>query len=183
METNRLTPAEMLKLFSALRRLGSVDSNDAQAFQSPFLKEAISSCSALAKPVEEVFNIMDLDKASEPPFLHIFKAGYNEELDNLQEELQDVEQGFQDELQRIRRILKKPTLKFISVAEEDYLIEVPVQNVALVPPEWPKINSTKACYRYRPASIATLMEDKERRKERLEQGEKLCSGRFAEVLL
>lgn len=89
-----------------------------------------------------------------------------------------------EHLRECRKLLKKPALEYITVAQEEYLVEVvslcscrqslptelPSQRISeckIVPPDWVRINGTKATYRYRSPRMQSLLEEREQASERL----------------
>jgi DNA mismatch repair protein MSH3 len=93
-------------------------------------------------------------------------------------------------LKECRKLLKKPNLEYITVAQEDYLMEVVsavlrmvgatcavlrrwhacfqrISECKVVPADWLRINSTKTVYRYRSPRTQSLKEEREQAVERL----------------
>lgn len=56
-----------------------------------------------------------------------------------------VEYEIGEQLAVCRKILKKPALQFVKIAQEEFLIEVRIAEArkGIVPDSWLKINSTK----------------------------------------
>lgn len=44
-------------------------------------------------------------------------------------------------LREVRKVLRNPALKYVTVSGIDFLIEVPVRNTKAVPPKWVKVQS------------------------------------------
>ncbi|CDO93378.1 unnamed protein product [Kluyveromyces dobzhanskii CBS 2104] len=70
-------------------------------------------------------------------------------------DIEEVKTELEDELVNIKRILKKPTLKYKDT--KDYLIEVRNTQTKIIPPDWVKINSTKAVSRFRTPKTEQLV--------------------------
>jgi DNA mismatch repair protein MSH3 len=67
---------------------------------------------------------------------------------------------------RERHSLRK-SLEWKHVAQEEYLLEIPIEQAKPVPRTWVVINQTKACKRFRPPEAAKLL-------QLLEQARELC---------
>ncbi|XP_058842608.1 DNA mismatch repair protein Msh3-like [Acipenser ruthenus] len=64
------------------------------------------------------------------------------------EEIQDVLSQIQEHRREIRLILKNPSLDYVTVSGQQFLIEVKNTMMSKVPPDWVKISSTKAVGRF-----------------------------------
>lgn len=77
-----------------------------------------------------------------------------------------------EELKAAAKILKKPALEYITVAQEEFLVEVRKSDATkLVPNNWTRINGTKAVYRYRSPKMMSLLDERDQCQERLDAGE------------
>lgn len=47
-------------------------------------------------------------------------------------------------LKEVRKILNRPTIQFITVSQEELLLEIPIGSSKKVPADWIKINGTKS---------------------------------------
>lgn len=90
-----------------------------------------------------------------------------EDLQDAQDCLSLATSELQAELLAIRRVLNRPRLDFITVGQEEFLIEVKIAEAKNVPNNWSKINSTRQVYRYRTPAVIERMDELERCKERL----------------
>lgn len=71
-----------------------------------------------------------------------------------------------------RKVLKKPSIDFIKIGEEEYLLEVRIaESKKIVPANWVRINSTKAAYRFRPPEVQSKIEELAQCRERIAAGE------------
>uniref|UniRef100_UPI00398ECC4E DNA mismatch repair protein Msh3 n=1 Tax=Pristiophorus japonicus TaxID=55135 RepID=UPI00398ECC4E len=64
------------------------------------------------------------------------------------QEIQDVLSQLQEHRREIRLILKKPSLDYITVSGQEFLIEVKNSLLSIIPTEWTQISSTKAVIRF-----------------------------------
>ncbi|KAM4707157.1 DNA mismatch repair protein Msh3 [Discoglossus pictus] len=69
-------------------------------------------------------------------------------------EIQEVLSQLQEHLGVIRKILKNPSLSYISVSGQEFLIEIKNSLITSVPSNWIKINGTKAVSRFHSPFIA-----------------------------
>jgi DNA mismatch repair protein MSH3 len=84
------------------------------------------------------------------------------------EHIEKCEGDLKSLLSRIRsRHSLRTALEWKKVAQEEYLLEIPIQNVTSVPHAWVVVNQTKSCKRYRPPEAKALL-------ELLEQARELC---------
>ncbi|XP_078107204.1 LOW QUALITY PROTEIN: DNA mismatch repair protein Msh3 [Sander vitreus] len=75
-------------------------------------------------------------------------------LQERREQIQTVIDEIQDHRQEIRLTLKAPALDYTTVSGQEFLIEVKNSLTSAVPPDWVKINSTKAVSRYHSPFLA-----------------------------
>ena len=114
---------------------------------------------------------------------HLFREPVPENVQDAQDCLSLAASELEAELLDVRRILKRPRLEFMSVSQEDFLIEVKIADAKkLVPDNWVKINSTKKAYRYRTPAIIRKMNELEQCKERLAAAAKDAYQSFLRVV-
>ncbi|XP_043564150.1 DNA mismatch repair protein Msh3 isoform X2 [Chiloscyllium plagiosum] len=63
-------------------------------------------------------------------------------------EIQEVLSRLQNHRREIRLILKKPSLDYVTVSGQEFLIEVKSSLLSIVPSDWTQISSTKAVIRF-----------------------------------
>ncbi|XP_059500761.1 DNA mismatch repair protein Msh3 isoform X2 [Stegostoma tigrinum] len=63
-------------------------------------------------------------------------------------EIQEVLSRLQDHRREIRLILKKPSLDYVTVSGQEFLIEVKSSLLSIIPADWTQISSTKAVIRF-----------------------------------
>lgn len=114
---------------------------------------------------------------------HLFRDPVPEDVQDAQDCLSLATSELDAELIEIRKILKRPRLEYMSVAQEDFLIEVKISDAKkVVPDNWVKISSTKQAYRYRTPAIIKKMDELEQCKERLAGAAKDAYQSFLRVV-
>uniref|UniRef100_A0A8C0JI70 DNA mismatch repair protein MSH3 n=1 Tax=Canis lupus dingo TaxID=286419 RepID=A0A8C0JI70_CANLU len=64
------------------------------------------------------------------------------------DEIQEVTDKIQMHLQEIRKILKNPSLQYVTVSGQEFMIEIKNSAVSCIPTDWVKVGSTKAVSRF-----------------------------------
>lgn len=80
------------------------------------------------------------------------------EIEEVQQKIDEVEGQLETELNKVRKVLKKPQLNYVTNMKETHLVEV--RNGVMtknLPLDWIKINSTKSVSRYRTPAITQLL--------------------------
>jgi DNA mismatch repair protein MSH3 len=80
------------------------------------------------------------------------------EIEEVQHKIDEVEGQLETELDKVRKILKRPQLNYVTNMKETHLVEV--RNGVMtknLPLDWIKINSTKSVSRYRTPAITQLL--------------------------
>lgn len=109
-----------------------------------------------------------MDKNQEAACVEFFNLNnYDnpERIISRQRDIDEVRTELDEELQKIRRILKRPMLNYKD--DIDFLIEVRNTQVKNVPASWVKINSTKMVSRFRTPETTKLVEKLQYHKELL----------------
>lgn len=95
-------------------------------------------------------------------------------------EIKNVEQLLDEELVRVRQLLQRPQLNYVTSNREPYLIEVRNgKAVDSLPPSFIKINGTATVSRFRNKEISNLYKLKQYHEEMLVQK---CDEAFVEFL-
>ncbi|KAF9919211.1 Mismatch repair protein msh3, partial [Linnemannia zychae] len=87
-----------------------------------------------------------------------------------------TETDLQEELGRIRKLLREPKLEFSTVSAIEYLIEVKNKDTTKVPKNWVKISGTKQVSRFHTPEVTQLIASKAQHQERLVMA---CDRAFA----
>lgn len=77
------------------------------------------------------------------------------------------EQALKEHLEEVRRVLKRPSLQYLSVSGVDHLVEVPVNSLRQVPADWARISATKRAVRFHTPTIVQLQKQREQHRESL----------------
>ncbi|SGY73537.1 BQ5605_C005g03301 [Microbotryum silenes-dioicae] len=177
---SRVSTQELLRVLQAFSRVANVfeaiDEEEERdgaptpqsTVKSALLKQIVASLPKIKKDVDGFLSRIKSEQA---------KAGKKAELfhnppDDLRKvrdclDAVDIEMGVL--LKEARKILKKPTIEFRRVAEEEFLLEIGIaESKKIVPGDWIKINSTKQYYRYRSPQIQAKMDEVNQNRERLE---------------
>lgn len=169
------TPQELVRVLSAFQRIADEFPNLPKdlkqtnvGFKSDMVNDVFYALPALKPVVQEFISVMDTAKAREGKKEDIFLMEFEpEEITDCKEVLLTVEAEFQQHLLECRKILKKPAAEYITVAQDEYLLEVRISESKIVPHDWLRINGTKAAYRYRSPRMQTLLDERDQANERL----------------
>ncbi|KAL8292983.1 hypothetical protein RQP46_000677 [Phenoliferia psychrophenolica] len=169
----KATPLELVKVLQGFQRVAGVLSgpDSADGVSSSLLKSIVRTLPC-CDVVEAFLDELNTGEAREGAKSDLFKeAPDSEELEALQDAkdcLVAVEYEMTEELAACRKLLKKPGLEFVKIAQEEFLIEVRIKESAkVVPDSWVKINSTKAVYRYRSPAGQKKLAEIEQARERV----------------
>lgn len=72
--------------------------------------------------------------------------------------ISEIKEELKEELLRIRKFLKRPLMEYVKNNKEEYLIEVRNSEVAKIPSDWLKFNSTKTVSRFFTPEVTKLIE-------------------------
>lgn len=101
-----------------------------------------------------------IDERSEGHIVEYFNLNHltinHDEIVNEDLAISQIKAELDDELQEIRKILKRPSLEYVEKSRESYLIEVRNALVKILPKDWLKISSTKLVSRFRTPRIIEL---------------------------
>uniref|UniRef100_A0A8C9ZQK6 MutS homolog 3 (E. coli) n=1 Tax=Sander lucioperca TaxID=283035 RepID=A0A8C9ZQK6_SANLU len=144
---------EFYLINSSLSRLG----NELQALlpaiqsqiSSALLRGLLSDTPDLLAPAHSHLKVLNEKAAKSGNKTELFSdlSGFPV-LQERREQIQTVIDEIQDHRQEIRLTLKAPALDYTTVSGQEFLIEVKNSLTSAVPPDWVKINSTKAVSRY-----------------------------------
>lgn len=137
-------------------------------FKSPMINEALYALPRVKPVVQRFIDQVSLAKAREGKKEDFFVFQYEPEaITDCKDVLLAVEAEFQQHLLECRKILRKPSAEYVSVALDEYLLEVRISESKSVPADWIRINGTKTVYRYRSPRMQTLLEERDQAAERL----------------
>lgn len=85
----------------------------------------------------------------------------------MQRAIEEDEKALQEHLWEIRRVLKRPSLQYLSVSGEENLIEVRYADVKSIPTDWVRVNATQRAVRFRSPVTVRLIRQREQHRELL----------------
>ncbi|KAJ3779412.1 DNA mismatch repair protein MSH3 [Lentinula raphanica] len=167
------TPQEIAVILPAFRKIAFAfepmeESSDA-GFNSPLLNDIVFALPALRSSITELLQTISLKQAAEgnKDELWVDKEKYPS-IEETRMGLLAVEIELQEMLKTIRKILKRPSLKYETVAGEEYLVEVEKSARIEIPASWRLISATRSKARYRPSDVHLKLEERFRWQETLE---------------
>lgn len=117
--------------------------------QSDLLRVIVLEIPELLDPVEHYLKILNEQAAKVGDKTELFKDLSDFPLiKQRKDEIQEVTVKIQTHLQEIRKILKNPSVQYVTVSGQEFMIEVKNSAVSCIPPDWVKVGSTKAVSRF-----------------------------------
>uniref|UniRef100_A0A8C5L7S5 DNA mismatch repair protein MSH3 n=1 Tax=Jaculus jaculus TaxID=51337 RepID=A0A8C5L7S5_JACJA len=117
--------------------------------QSDLLRTLILEIPELLSPTEHYLKILNEQAAKIGDKTELFKDLSDFPLiKKRKDEIQEVIDNIQIHLQEIRKILKLPSIQYVTVSGQEFMIEVKSSAVGCVPSDWVKVGSTKAVSRF-----------------------------------
>ncbi|XP_060233755.1 DNA mismatch repair protein Msh3 isoform X2 [Meriones unguiculatus] len=121
---------------------------------SDLLRALILEIPELLNPVEHYFKILNEQAARVGDKTELFKDLSDFPLiEKRKNEIQEVIHSIQMHLQELRKILKLPSLQYVTVSGQEFMIEMKNSAVSCIPADWVKVGSTKAVSRFHPPFI------------------------------
>ncbi|KAK7014986.1 DNA mismatch repair protein MSH3 [Favolaschia claudopus] len=168
------TPQELVVLLNAFLKIGkafaTVQTPNDVGLNSPLLRDIILSFPPLEKPIQDLLDAINVKQAAEGMKETMWRDSSKYPLveDNILA-LNQVEVELDQELKNIRKTLKMPSLKWCSVAGEEYLVEVKKADKRPIPDSYlPAVSKTKYVERYRSPEVKQKLQERARWKESLE---------------
>ncbi|XP_034870642.1 DNA mismatch repair protein Msh3 isoform X3 [Mirounga leonina] len=117
--------------------------------RSDLLQTFILEIPELLSPVERYLRMLNEQAAKTGNKTELFKDLTDFPLiKKRKEEIQEVTDKIQIHLQEIRKILKNPSIQYVTVSGQEFMIEVKNSAVSCIPTDWVKVGSTKAVSRF-----------------------------------
>ncbi|XP_064452366.1 DNA mismatch repair protein Msh3 isoform X3 [Mirounga angustirostris] len=117
--------------------------------RSDLLQTFILEIPELLSPVERYLRMLNEQAAKTGNKTELFKDLTDFPLiKKRKEEIQEVTDKIQIHLQEIRKILKNPSVQYVTVSGQEFMIEVKNSAVSCIPTDWVKVGSTKAVSRF-----------------------------------
>ncbi|XP_021063946.1 DNA mismatch repair protein Msh3 isoform X2 [Mus pahari] len=122
--------------------------------QSDLLRALILEVPELLHPVEHYLKVLNDQAAKVGDKTELFKDLSDFPLiKKRKNEIQEVIHSIQMHLQEFRKILKLPSLQYVTVSGQEFMIEIKNSAVSCIPADWVKVGSTKAVSRFHPPFI------------------------------
>ncbi|KAI0059076.1 DNA mismatch repair protein MSH3 [Artomyces pyxidatus] len=170
----KCTPQELAALLTAFNKVATaftaVDTPAEVGFKSTLLNNIISSLPPLREPVQELIASISLKRAEEGKKSQMWTDPERyPEVSAADMGVQAVEFELADQLKIIRKILKKPSLQWTTVSEEEYLIEISkADDQSSIPHNWIYRSGTKKVRRYWTPTVKGKIEERARYQEMLD---------------
>ncbi|EIW60757.1 mismatch repair protein MSH3 [Trametes versicolor FP-101664 SS1] len=174
----KCTPQELAVLLKAFRRVSttftpphpaqSQQAAPAAGLHAGLLVGIVESLPRLRDPVKEICDAVDFAAAEqgkeEAMWTDIDRFP---ELDSLTACIQVAESELMDELKTIRKVLKKPALKYTEWNGEEYVVEIRKDERRDIPVNWTLLSSTKFARRYHTPEVRAKLQERAQYKEGL----------------
>ncbi|OAX39197.1 hypothetical protein K503DRAFT_690106 [Rhizopogon vinicolor AM-OR11-026] len=164
----KCTPQELASFLSAFRSVASAFPEYSEEFHSTLLNDIFSSLPKLKAPTEALLAAIDVKKAT---------SGKKDEmwtdpeqfpaLDEYKMLIETVKSELNEELKSIRKLLRRPSLTWTTVAGIEYLIEIKKSEDRAVPANWVVVTATKYMRRYHTPEVKKFIDELSRYKETL----------------
>ncbi|KAJ3987104.1 DNA mismatch repair protein MSH3 [Lentinula detonsa] len=167
------TPQELAILLPAFKKIAfafePLQDSSKVGFKSPLLNNIVFALPFLQSSMTELFQTICLKHAADgrKDELWLVKDKYPK-IEETRMGLLAVEVELQEMLKTIRKVLKRPSLEFETVAGEEYLVEVEKSARIDIPVSWRLISATKSKARYRPSDVQLKLEERFRWQETLD---------------
>ncbi|KAI0747682.1 muts domain V-domain-containing protein [Daedaleopsis nitida] len=171
----KCTPQELVVLFKAFQRISStfIPPHPSQATQgtglkSKLLTDIFDALPRLREPVKEICDAIVFEEATAGRKDTMWRdVDKYPALDSFTASIQVVESELVDELREIRKMLKKPALKYTEWSGEEYVVEIRKDERREIPPQWTLLTSTKYFRRYHTPVVRAKLQERAQYKEAL----------------
>ncbi|XP_004678489.1 PREDICTED: DNA mismatch repair protein Msh3 [Condylura cristata] len=117
--------------------------------KSDLLRTLILEIPEFLSPVEDYLKILNEQAAKIGDKTELFKDLSDFPLiKKRKDEIKEVTDKIQIHLQEIRKILKNPSIQYVTVSGQEFMIEIKNSAVSCIPTDWVKVGSTKAVSRF-----------------------------------
>ncbi|KAF7304661.1 DNA mismatch repair protein [Mycena kentingensis (nom. inval.)] len=164
-------PEELVLLLQSFYKIGAAfpafETPAEVGFKSPILNSVIFALPALKAPMQALLNEINVPHAQKNRKEAMWRS--EDKFPDLEEQrmvLGVIEQEINDELPKIRKLLKMPSLKYTTTQTDEYLVEIKKTDKAKIPDDWPAVRSkTKFYERYHSPKVAEKIVEKARSEE------------------
>ncbi|KAG2157395.1 muts domain V-domain-containing protein [Suillus clintonianus] len=164
----KCTCQELASLLSAFQIIVRAFPERSEEFHSKLLNDIFSSLPKLKAPIKTLLGAIDIEKAT---------SGRKDELwtdpeqfpalDEYKLLIETVKSELDEELKSIRKLLRKPSLTWKTVAGTEYLAEIKKSEDRMVPTNWVVVSATKYLRRYHTPEVKKFIDELSRYKEAL----------------
>ncbi|WWC60269.1 uncharacterized protein I303_102837 [Kwoniella dejecticola CBS 10117] len=162
-------PTELATILVALVRIGSEfkPSTD-PIFRSTLLNSILHTLPTIQSAAKGFLDAINLKAARENDEGNLWaNPDKYPEIQDAKDCISICESELDQHLKEIRKLVKRPTMSFVTVAGIEYLVEVPVRDAKSVPAKWVKISATKSVNRYHTPEVLRINKEREQHKETL----------------
>ncbi|KAI9020558.1 muts domain V-domain-containing protein [Hyaloraphidium curvatum] len=170
---NRIGPSELLGTLEAFGRCAAFAGTPAGAVLASsggLLESLVAALPGAGPAAAEAMDAFDHNAARDNVRAELFvdNEERGEKVRTSKEGIARCEAELEEILAEAKRAMKgKATVQFVSVAKDEYLLEIKKQAEGSVPKSWRKHSGTKALSRFRTPDVEEKMEERQRYQETL----------------
>ncbi|KAI6124838.1 muts domain V-domain-containing protein [Pisolithus croceorrhizus] len=166
------SPQELATLLPAFNKVANafdgLVNEPGGGFTSKLLNEIALALPKLKAPMRDLLGAVSLKEAAQGNKMSLWKDDEKyPALVELHLMIQTVESELSEELKRIRKILRMPSLQWTATLGFEYLVEVKKADNREVPVSWELVSSTKYLRRYYTPEVKKLLQERARYQELL----------------
>ncbi|KAE8269056.1 hypothetical protein A4X09_0g3288 [Tilletia walkeri] len=182
-----LTPTELATFLLALNRIThefpNVEDPLDVATRSALVNESVAVLPRAKDLVQRAMSAISVAEARKGNKKDLFTdPDMYPDVQDAKDNILVMESELREHLKEVRKQLKRPKLEYISVAGNDFLIEVRVADAAKVPADWLRISATKSMVRFHTPQVRGLLQEREQHMELLEAAADAAFKHFLETL-
>ncbi|KAJ3417615.1 Mismatch repair protein msh3 [Chytridiales sp. JEL 0842] len=165
----RCTPLELYNALSALEKIGLMfKSLQGVGFRSEYLRELVAIPADFFSDTQSFLAELNHEAAKSGDKANLFvDEDRFSDIQKIKYELKRIDESFKEILAEVRTVLQSKSIDWVTVAGEEYLIEVKQSMVGKVPKSWTKVSNTKSVARFRTKDVIETMQEREYHKEKL----------------
>ncbi|KAI6103556.1 muts domain V-domain-containing protein [Pisolithus sp. B1] len=161
------SPQELATLLPAFNKVANafdgLVNEPGGGFTSKLLNEIALALPKLKAPMRDLLGAVSLKEAAQGNKMSLWKDDEKyPALVELHLMIQTVESELSEELKRIRKILRMPSLQWTATLGFEYLVEVKKADNREVPVSWELVSSTKYLRRYYTPEVKKLLQERAR---------------------
>ncbi|KAF8061576.1 DNA mismatch repair protein MSH3 [Lyophyllum atratum] len=181
------TPQELAILLPAFNKVavafGTVATPPDVGFKSSLLNEIIFSFPKLQEPMKELMSAISLKHSADGKKDAMWTDPERyPDIADADMAIQHVAVELEDQLKAIRKLLRMPSLKWTTVAGDEYLVEVKRSENRPIPDHWVMHSKTKFFARYQPPTVKEKLDEKAQYQETLQAAANEAFSSFLEEI-